>query len=230
MQINAFQPWQVEVLAIDDASTDEIQAVLAPYQGKLPLTVIRHPQNRGLTGGINTAFEYFWKKLQGPDAEEYLGFGLMDGDDSHNPHLLYDMVDRLLQGHDVVIASRYREGSQIFGVSWFRQLTSLGLALIFKSLRNIPCVRDYSCGYRLYSPHIVRLVREKYGDVVVEEKSFASMVEILIKCHMVGAIFGEVPMLLRYDLKRGVSKMRVWATIKGNLKLLVFLRKSEKYI
>lgn len=47
------------------------------------------------------------------------------------------------------------------------------------------------------------------------------MVDIILKLRTMDVIFGEVPMLLRYDLKGGGSKMRVYKTAKSTLLLLV---------
>jgi len=52
------------------------------------------------------------------------------------------------------------------------------------------------------------------------------MVNILLKLHRMGAIFNEVPMILRYDLKGGVSKMRVGQTVGRTLALLLRSRFS----
>jgi dolichol-phosphate mannosyltransferase len=45
--------------------------------------------------------------------------------------------------------------------------------------------------------------------------------DILLKFRELDVIFGEVPMVLRYDLKRGESKMRIFRTIRHSLTLLV---------
>ena len=47
------------------------------------------------------------------------------------------------------------------------------------------------------------------------------MVDILLKPRRLDVIFGEVPMLLRYDLTYGVSKMLIVDTIIDSLTLLV---------
>jgi dolichol-phosphate mannosyltransferase len=46
------------------------------------------------------------------------------------------------------------------------------------------------------------------------------MVDILLKLRKMPLIFGEVPMILRYDLKRGASKMRLMKTSVNTLHLL----------
>jgi glycosyltransferase involved in cell wall biosynthesis len=37
-----------EVIVVDDCSTDQTQSILAEYQSKLPLRILRNPKNRGL--------------------------------------------------------------------------------------------------------------------------------------------------------------------------------------
>ena len=49
----------------------------------------------------------------------------------------------------------------------------------------------------------------KYGDSLIREQGFASQVELLLKLDRAGARAGEVPLDLRYDLKRGANKMDV---------------------
>ncbi|MCK5884751.1 MAG: hypothetical protein KAG61_13760, partial [Bacteriovoracaceae bacterium] len=181
-----------------------------------------HPENRGLTGGINSAFNYFVKQLDYDNSPA--AYALMDGDNSHTPFAIPRMFNKILQEYDVVVASRYQPESRIEGVAYYRKVLSLGLAVMFKLIRNIPGIRDYSCGYRLYSPQIIRKLHAKYKNEFVTEKSFASMVEILVKCHLQGAICGEAPFILRYDKKLGESKMPFIKTIKGNIKLLSVLR------
>lgn len=214
-----------EVIVIDDCSTDNTQEVLEKWKNENWVRVVRHNPNKGLTGGINTAFEEFHKTLS--DENVPIALGLMDGDNSHSPLHVPSMVAKMLIGFDVVVASRYQPGSRIMGVSTIRQILSFGLAMLFKLFRNIPGVRDYSCGYRLYSPRIVREVKKHFPSDVVFEKSFASMVEVLVKCHLLGAVCTEVPFLLRYDFKLGESKMPFKKTILDNFKLLRTLKSVE---
>ncbi len=215
-----------KVLIIDDCSKDntaELWKELKTEFTSFPVTYYRHPENRGLTGGINTAFQAYLADMQ--TENKCFAYGLMDGDNSHSPFFLPEMVKKIGEGYDVVIASRFQLGARIEGVVLWRQILSFGLTCIFKLIRNIKGVRDYSCGYRLYSPKIVEKVKKRFPNDVVFEKSFASMVEILLRCDMEGALCSEVPFLLRYDLKLGDSKMPFKKTIMGNFKLLQTLRK-----
>ena len=226
LSIHYHHLFDIQVVVIDDASTDNTYSIASEYLNKLNLIIIKHEYNKNLTGGINTAFNYFSTRLD--ETNPPMAFGLMDGDNSHNPLNIPAMFEKILLGYVIVVASRYHKDSQICGVVWWRQLLSFGLAIIFKLLRNIPGIWDYSCGFRLYSPSIVKKLSKKYKAVFVQEKSFASMVEILLKGHLEGALCTESPMFLRYDLKLGESKMPFIKTIIGNLKLLKSLNSVKK--
>ncbi|XHR30526.1 MAG: glycosyltransferase [Chthoniobacteraceae bacterium] len=212
----------IRVIVIDDASTDCTQEVLKSLPAWITeathLEIVKHPENRGLTGGVLTAIERFTRAATSD--EPPLAMSLMDGDNSHNPGNIPSMLHKILEGYDVVVASRYQPGSRIEGVNLFRRTLSRGMGLLFKLRRNIPGVSDYSCGFRLYTPEIIKKLRAKFGDRPVTQQNFSCMVELLLNCHRCGAICAEVPFLLRYDQKLGNSKMQVWKTIRGTLNVL----------
>ena len=85
-------------------------------------------------------------------------------------------------------------------------------------------VRDYTCGYRVYKYEIIDKAFSEYGDAFVEKKTFACMMEVLYKLYKLGAVFDEVPFVLRYDNKEGESKMRIMKTIKDSLITALSLR------
>jgi len=58
-----------------------------------------------------------------------------------------------------------------------------------------------------------------YGDRFIEADGFHCMAEILLKLRRLRPIFGEVPFILRYDLKEGATKMRVGRTIRADARL-----------
>lgn len=218
--------FEVRVVVIDDCSKDNTQEVLKSIVlDGLEVKVVTHEVNKGLMGGLNTAFAEFRSNLE--SEHPATAYALMDGDNSHNPFHLPEMIVKVYQGYDVVVASRYRSGSTICGVSWWRQILSLGVAILFRLLRGIPGVLDYSCGYRTYSPRIVKRLTDAFPEAVVIEKSFACMVELLVKCSLLGARCTEVPFLLRYDQKLGESKMPFKKTIMGTFKILMTLRKVK---
>jgi hypothetical protein len=128
---------------------------------------------------------------------------------SHTPGLMLRMIRTIREGHDVVIASRYQPGSRIYGLSIRRRVVSRLGSLLMRSLFPTPGVSDFTSGYRAYRASALKQAYAQYGDKLVEQDGFQCMVDILLKLRTLPLIFGEVPMILRYDLKRGPSKMRL---------------------
>lgn len=66
----------------------------------------------------------------------------MDAGITHSPALIPDMVRRMEEGHDVVIASRYPRGSKVVRLSVFRHVMSYGARMLFQLAFPIPGVRE----------------------------------------------------------------------------------------
>ena len=65
-----------------------------------------------------------------------------------------------------------------------------------------------------------KLQKYKLKHEFLSEKGFSCMVDILLKLRRFDPLYGEVPMILRYDQKVGKSKMNVASTIKETLLLI----------
>jgi dolichol-phosphate mannosyltransferase len=151
----------------------------------------------------------------------------MDADDTHAPGLILRMVRMITEGHDVVIASRYRPGARTVGVPWPRRLLSRAGSLLFRVFLPIDGVRDFTCGYRAYRAEVIQRALAEHGARLVDQDGFQCMVDLLLKLRGRGLVFGEVPVVLRYDLKQGASKMKVARTAASTLALLVRRRLSR---
>lgn len=209
----AGRPWRV--VAVNDGSRDGTAEVLRRYGERLPVEVVTHPVNLGLARTIVDGLRYATET--GADGDVVIS---MDADNSHEPSLAPAMIARVEEGHDVVVASRYRPGAQEIGLSFRRRFLSLGVNLLLRMLLPLRGIRDYSCGYRAYRRELLQKVFTRYGERVAEATTFAAMAEILLKAGNVDARAAEVPLVLRYDQKRGASKMRVLDTILDYFRLM----------
>ena len=202
---------------VDDGSTDATPDILASWVKGRDAKIITHSPNQGLGQTISDALEWASRNSSPDDIVVTL-----DADNTQPPGLLTSMVLKVIEGNDVVIASRYRYGARVLGLSWHRHLMSWGAALLFKLTFPIPGVRDYTCGYRAYSAAYLRRGFEHHGGGLVTERGFQCMAEILLRLSKVGPYpaFVEVPMVLRYYQKQGGSKMRVMKTVTSTLRML----------
>lgn len=211
--------YEFQVVIVDDGSTDGTANVIGQCSSKIPIDLVQHARNSGLGETIRDALHRS-AALAAPDDVVVT----MDADNTHSPALIPAMVSAITKGSDVVIASRYRRGSKVVGLSFFRHLMSYGARFLFQIAFPIKGVRDYTCGFRAYRASLLQNAFARYGKTLVQERGFAAMAEILLKLRALNPKFHEVPMVLRYDLKIGDSKMRVGATVMKTLRMMRRLR------
>lgn len=215
MEDSGFPNYQV--IVVNDGSVDKTSEVIKAYQKQMPIELLNHPVNLGLGATIRDGLYHAAKVANDNDIVI-----TMDADDTHTPGLILRMVRMIREGFDVVIASRYQKSSRIFGLSRFRKFISYMASLIFRTLLPIKGVKDFTCGFRAYRASVLKEALKKYGPKFIDQDGFQSMVDILLKLRkMDGIIFGEVPFILRYDLKEGESKMDVKSTTLKTLKLIL---------
>ncbi len=177
--------------------------------------LVKHEVNQGLGTTLKTAFDSALKQAQEDDI-----IITLDADNTHPPELMHRMVRLVEEGHDLVIASRFQRGARVMGVPFHRHLLSIGAKYIFRICFPIKGVRDYTCGFRAYKTNILQEAIKDYGDDFVSETGFSCMADVLIKLRKQKPIVGEVPLILRYDHKGGVSKMKVLKTIMNTFGLI----------
>lgn len=196
------------VAVVDDGSTDGTADAAQACGGDVPCVVIRHGKNQGLGAAMATGLRWAMENLSPHDV-----LVAMDADDTHDPGLIPRMLERMDNGADVVIASRFRSGGGEVGVPVLRRVLSHSAGRFLRIARPIPGVRDYSCGFRAYRVGALQAAQTRYPAGIVTTSGFACMVELAFRLAAAGCRFEEVPLLLRYDRKQGSSKMRVARTI-----------------
>ena len=202
------------LVVVNDGSTDQTGDILAKSKEKLNLDIVEHPINRGLGETERDGFEYIaWKAKAGDFIVR------IEGDDTHEPRYLFDLIDKLKEGYDVVNTSRFQPGGGQMGVNAYRAFISRSANLFMRFVFGIRGVSDYSCGYRAYRAEVIRDALAIYGNNLVQLRGlgFTSTLEIIVKLNMLGCRFAEVPFVLRYDQKKGGSKMVGSITMLGYL-------------
>jgi dolichol-phosphate mannosyltransferase len=206
-------------VVVDDGSTDQTiaqtAAAVADTGGALQLQVLRHDTNQGLGAGIRTGI--YWV-LDRADAEDVIV--MLDGDNTHPPRLIPGMLDRLADGFDLVVASRYRPGSQVHGVPVYRRVLSDVGRIVFQIMFPIQGVRDYTCQFRAYRIPPLQRARLVYGEQLCAARGFEAVMDLLLRLRQVGIRATEVPLELDYSERVGASKMHVLRTIRKTLALL----------
>ena len=209
------------VWVVNDGSSDGTAACVDQMKSRMPVDRIDHEVNRGLGDAVRTGLLRAVSECGPRDI-----IVTMDSDNTHTPGLIAGMVRGIREGNDIVIASRFREGARTMGVPFYRRVVSRGASWVFRLFFPTRGVRDFTSGYRAYRAEMLQRAFEIHGDDFVAESGFSCMVDILLKLRALDAIMTELPLILRYDYKYGISKMQVVSTIGDTLRLLVRRRLS----
>ncbi len=205
------------LIAVNDGSDDKSEVILNDLAKELSVHLIKHPKNQVLGETIRDGLLFASERSKEDD-----WIVTMDADNTHPPEYIPKLLEKGSQGYNLIIASRYQKGAKEEGLSLLRSLYSRALSTILRMRFPIKGVRDYSCGYRLYSAKTLKRAFSHYGEKgLVCEKGFLCMAEILLKMRRLNLKANEIGFTLRYDRKEGPSKMKVLKTILSYFRLLV---------
>jgi len=209
------------ITVVNDGSSDRTGELARSMAPRYPVTVLDNPVNLNLGGTIARGLRETVAVASDDDV-----IVTLDADLTQDPVYIPSMLVAYDNGADVVIASRFMHGSKVHGLSAFRHFMTFGARAVFSTLLYVEGVKDYSCGFRVYSVATLREAFDRLGDGFIEERGFACMAEILAKLRHI-AVFDEVPFELGYDLKRGASAMRVGTTVRAYFKMIARIRRQE---
>lgn len=204
-----WMPEQVEVIVVDNASTDATATVARDADSPaLPVRVVHCPiQGKGAAVRAGIA----------ATRAELVGF--MDADGATGLEALDEAWRRLVLGADVAIGSRAVEGART--VARHSRLRERG-ARVYRQLagRIVPGVADTQCGFKLMGGDLARRVGAR-----LQTDGFSFDVELLARMRLEGARIAEFPVSWRdvpgstFDPARhGLDSFRELAAIAWNLR------------
>jgi len=195
---------EYHLIVCNDGSRDKTGEKLKGYSKTLPMTIITHKINRGLG---ETSRDLFEKAAEMANDEDILI--RMDCDDTHEPEFIPGLLQKIEEGYDVVIASRFVEGGGQEGLDSYRATISKLANLFMKFFFPIDGLKEYSSGFRAYRATAIKHAIDIFGNQFIQLKGlgFTATLEKVVKLKIIGAKFGESPFILRYQQKRSESKM-----------------------
>jgi dolichol-phosphate mannosyltransferase len=192
--------------------------MLHDYAKSLPITIITHKINRGLG---ETSRDLFEKVAEVSDDDDIII--RMDCDDTHESEFIPGLPDKIEEGYDVVIASRFVKGGGQEGLDSYRATISKLAILFMKLFFPIDGLKEYSSGFRAYRAKAIKHAINTFGNNFIQLKGlgFTATLEKVVKLKIIGAKFGESPFILRYQLKQSDSKMVTSITTLGYATLVL---------
>lgn len=206
------------IIAVNDGSSDDSLKILEQYQTRLPITIINHKINRGLGETIRDGFE-----AAAENADDMDIIIRLDSDYTHHPKYIPILINKMEEGYDVVICSRFQPGAEAKGLNIYRTFISMCANMFLKLFFPMKNVKEFSCGFRAYRMQYIKTAINIFGNSFIDLKGlgFTVTIEKLIKMRMLGARFAEIPFTLHYDKKMSESKMVTSVTTLGYIILVV---------
>jgi len=181
---------------VDDNSPDgtgEIADRLALEHGDR-VAVIHRPGKLGL----GTAYVAGFKRAISDKVDLIC---TMDADFSHNPRFLPSMVEKVREGYDLVIGSRYVRGGGTSGCTFDRKLLSWGANAFARMALGLHA-RDTTAGFRCYR----REVLQSMDLDAIKASGYSFLIEMLYRVQNQGWKVTDVPILFE-NRRLGASKI-----------------------
>lgn len=200
-------PVEYELIVADDDSQDGTPFVVQQYAREdARIKLATRKGERGLAGAVL----FGWKNT---DANL---LGVIDADLQHPPELLPKLIEVLLQGKDMAVASRYVTGNGTEGWNFLRRWVSrAGTWVTMPLQRREIRVRDPLSGFFV-------LRRQCIEGIALQPQGFKLLLEILVR----GKIRSVVEVPYHFGLRHGgVSK----AGLRVGLEYLQLLGRLSRH-
>lgn len=185
----------IKIIIVDDNSPDKTGEIVSALKRKYKNLQIIHRTKKNGRGGA--CIEGFKSALT--DGFEYIFE--MDADFSHNPADIPRLLNKVQDGYDMVIGSRYVKGSKIINWGIKRTVFSKFANIYAKTILGIP-IHDYTNGYRCYT----KKAMEAMDFDKIEAAGYIVLSEMAYQLHKQGLKIGEIPITF-INRKRGISNL-----------------------
>ena len=193
-QIFALNISGLEVIIVDDSSRDGTLELVRVLRKRFPITLILRPKKLGLGSALRDGLTL----ARNRNAAIAI---TMDGDLSHDPKLIPELVAKIEQGADLVIGSRRIPGGAILG--WGPMRTFMSRAAMEFSRRVLQIsARDVTSGFRAYRRRALESVEMSR----MASTGYAFQEEMLYKAQCAGCKVVEIPIVFQ-DRRHGKSKL-----------------------
>ncbi|HJQ96025.1 MAG TPA: glycosyltransferase family 2 protein [Acidimicrobiia bacterium] len=193
--------YEPRYLFVDDGSQDQTFEMLQEtFQGPNH-QIIRHGHNRGVAAAILTG-------IRNSTTEVVCS---IDADCTYDPIQLISLLVEFKPDVDLVTASPYHPAGEARNIPPWRLFLSRGLSRIYELTLHHRLATYTSC-FRVYR-------RSAMVSLELKEEGFTGVAEMLALVDQRGGRIVEVPAIL--DVRKyGESKMKVFRTVRGHIRLI----------
>ena len=192
---------KITVILIDDCSADNTKKFKF-YKYKFKIIYKRHIKNMGLSIALESGFN----SVKDTNKKNFII--TMDSDNTHPITIIPKMIKMMKKNNsDIVIASRFLPTSKVNGLSFFRKFLSIFAKYIFSYSFPHKNLKEYTCNFRIYRPHLIKdLMKNKWGRIVSKKKHMTAKKEKRLQKHGYTAKKGKFGAVKISDKSKGGRK------------------------
>ena len=212
----------LHVLVSDSHSSDGTDQIVKQISKTNPKVHYLDVKQRGLGIGIIKGHRFAVDRLRADILAQ------MDGDLSHDPQMLPQMVEQIAKGYDLVNGSRLTKGGKNL-LGWHRRLFTKGSALYCKLSWGTFKISEYTSSYRVFTKKLFEKI--DLTKIPWKAKTYIIQPSFLYAALKAGAKIKEIPITF-VDRKKGYSKAKIIAYTFDVIKFGIKVRfeKSKTFI
>ena len=209
------QDLKYRIILVNDGSTDRTAEVVFALQKNFPVDLVNCYPNQGVGVAFRLGLSRALQQSNGNDI-----IVTKEADNTSDLDILCEMLRKIALGYDVVLASCYAPEGKVLGTTLDRRVLSYVANFLINFFFPIKGIHTYSSFYRAYRAEVLKRAFFAYKGNLIGETGFTCMVGMLINLHRLPIRIAEVPMVLRGNVRKGMSKMNRTKTIFGYLLLI----------
>lgn len=185
-----------DILVVDDNPKDRTRSIVEQYFPTGKVYLFGRPSKLGLGTAYIEAFQWGL-------GQKYDLFFEMDADLSHDPKIIINFIQKIEEGYDVVIGSRYLHKTiNVLGWDFKRLLLSKFGNWYASTLLGLSEFTDLTSGFRCYTKKTLETI--DLGSI--KSNGYAFQIEMVYRVYKAKLKLAEIPIIF-YERADGVSKM-----------------------
>jgi len=190
-----------ELLVVNDHSTDSTAELVSKLSREYNnIRLVENKLDKGFANAIKTGFANVNAEVVIP----------VMGDLCDDLSTIKIMLEKIVQGYDVVCGARYVRGGARLGGSRLKGFLSSFAGSSLHYLLGVP-TRDIANAFKMYRKKVIDSIK-------IESKGFEISMEIPLKAHYLGFKITEVPTVWK-ERTKGKSSFKMLKLLPNYLKL-----------
>ncbi len=202
-QKNISKNYKLVVVVSDSHSPDKTGKIVTDLNKKDKRISYLDVKKRGIGVGVIKGIEYARDSLKADIIIQ------MDADLSHDPSAMPLFLEKIEEGYDLVLGSRFVKGGKN-KLEFYRQFFSFSASVVVRIMSGILGVKEWTTSYRAFT--VDRFNKIDLSSIPWQSTTFVTQPAFAYYGILSGAKYTEVPIVF-VDRRAGYSKMQIFRYI-----------------